>query len=111
MIRRPPRSTQSRSSAASDVYKRQLRAVLTEVSLGGQLVAKGYKLRIMVDGFAPEHPLDVGLRVGDIREVTGVTRSSHHQSKMPEIEAEVDQGKYEIVQFHAPAMNLSLIHI
>src|SRR5680860_1892885 len=29
MIRRPPRSTQSRSSAASDVYKRQ---VLTEVA-------------------------------------------------------------------------------
>src|SRR5450756_2501273 len=26
MIRRPPRSTQSRSSAASDVYKRQLRS-------------------------------------------------------------------------------------
>ena len=26
MIRRPPRSTQSRSSAASDVYKRQLLA-------------------------------------------------------------------------------------
>ena len=25
MIRRPPRSTQSRSSAASDVYKRQIR--------------------------------------------------------------------------------------
>src|SRR5665809_7707 len=28
MIRRPPRSTQSRSSAASDVYKRQIRAWL-----------------------------------------------------------------------------------
>src|SRR5450756_3118445 len=28
MIRRPPRSTQSRSSAASDVYKRQLDAEL-----------------------------------------------------------------------------------
>src|SRR5680860_1248117 len=28
MIRRPPRSTQSRSSAASDVYKRQVRAQL-----------------------------------------------------------------------------------
>src|SRR5450756_3155659 len=27
MIRRPPRSTQSRSSAASDVYKRQLRPI------------------------------------------------------------------------------------
>src|SRR5450756_1508955 len=51
-------------------WNRQLRAVLTEVSLGGQLVAKGYKLRIMVDGFAPEHPLDVGLRVGDIRELS-----------------------------------------
>ena len=28
MIRRPPRSTQSRSSAASDVYKRQLTNVV-----------------------------------------------------------------------------------
>src|SRR5450756_1543777 len=28
MIRRPPRSTQSRSSAASDVYKRQVRVVV-----------------------------------------------------------------------------------
>src|SRR5450756_1726883 len=34
MTRRPPRSTQSRSSAASDVYKRQ------EIDFGG--VAKGY---------------------------------------------------------------------
>src|SRR5665213_4569118 len=30
MIRRPPRSTQSRSSAASDVYKRQLHKMLKE---------------------------------------------------------------------------------
>src|SRR5450756_2906483 len=29
MIRRPPRSTQSRSSAASDVYKRQVQAMRT----------------------------------------------------------------------------------
>eukprot|EP00657_Telonema_sp_P-1_P011933 TRINITY_DN7795_c0_g1_i1.p1 TRINITY_DN7795_c0_g1~~TRINITY_DN7795_c0_g1_i1.p1 ORF type:complete len:177 (+),score=72.67 TRINITY_DN7795_c0_g1_i1:48-578(+) len=38
MIRRPPRSTQSRSSAASDVYKRQLKNVLFGVFAGG---AKG----------------------------------------------------------------------
>src|SRR5665811_2587562 len=31
MIRRPPRSTRVRSSAASDVYKRQLRAALWQV--------------------------------------------------------------------------------
>ena len=30
MIRRPPRSTQGRSSAASDVYKRQVVATATE---------------------------------------------------------------------------------
>src|SRR5450756_1970383 len=36
MIRRPPRSTQSRSSAASDVYKRQ---VLFEVAAGGALAS------------------------------------------------------------------------
>ena len=33
MIRRPPRSTQSRSSAASDVYKRQL--VVSQFTLCG----------------------------------------------------------------------------
>src|SRR5450756_865447 len=33
MIRRPPRSTQSRSSAASDVYKRQLRKLSRESAL------------------------------------------------------------------------------
>src|SRR5450756_3260725 len=31
MIRRPPRSTQSRSSAASDVYKRQIRTLTPEI--------------------------------------------------------------------------------
>src|SRR5680860_1823765 len=33
MIRRPPRSTQSRSSAASDVYKRQAHADVVEADL------------------------------------------------------------------------------
>src|SRR5450756_1402593 len=37
MIRRPPRSTQSRSSAASDVYKRQPMAVDVD-GLGEQLL-------------------------------------------------------------------------
>jgi len=32
MIRRPPRSTQSRSSAASDVYKRQIIDILILLS-------------------------------------------------------------------------------
>src|SRR5450756_3162970 len=34
MIRRPPRSTQSRSSAASDVYKRQVDYTLDDGSSG-----------------------------------------------------------------------------
>src|SRR5450756_3170606 len=34
MIRRPPRSTQSRSSAASDVYKRQLKALRPAIPSG-----------------------------------------------------------------------------
>src|SRR5450756_2472718 len=58
MIRRPPRSTQSRSSAASDVYKRQLDVVVVEkrfphahkdhigdlFSFGFQLAGKGQHL-------------------------------------------------------------------
>src|SRR5680860_1632190 len=35
MIRRPPRSTQSRSSAASDVYKRQLMVLAFQRRQGG----------------------------------------------------------------------------
>src|SRR5450756_1268591 len=34
MIRRPPRSTQSRSSAASDVYKRQVGEAVAEGDVG-----------------------------------------------------------------------------
>src|SRR5450756_509516 len=40
MIRRPPRSTQSRSSAASDVYKRQLR-VLAVIAAAAVVVTGG----------------------------------------------------------------------
>src|SRR5450756_3218049 len=39
MIRRPPRSTQSRSSAASDVYKRQHWGVLAAGTFSGSVVA------------------------------------------------------------------------
>src|SRR5450756_1361454 len=39
MIRRPPRSTQSRSSAASDVYKRQLLSLAELYSAEGDFVS------------------------------------------------------------------------
>src|SRR5665811_129574 len=37
MIRRPPRSTRVRSSAASDVYKRQVQKIINNVFADGQL--------------------------------------------------------------------------
>src|SRR5450756_2130463 len=52
MIRRPPRSTQSRSSAASDVYKRQLGVYLKFsdwIKCGGRFV-KNDKRCILVQG-------------------------------------------------------------
>src|SRR5450756_1114943 len=45
MIRRPPRSTQSRSSAASDVYKRQVASI-------GHTNATGDQIRAAVDAGA-----------------------------------------------------------
>ena len=43
MIRRPPRSTQSRSSAASDVYKRQLKYLVKESQTPRGLNEQGVK--------------------------------------------------------------------
>src|SRR5450756_1731958 len=48
MIRRPPRSTQSRSSAASDVYKRQGEQLWTRTDLRPDDV----QLAEMYDGFS-----------------------------------------------------------
>ena len=45
MIRRPPRSTQSRSSAASDVYKRQVRGVAGRHRRTGQGHVLPHQLR------------------------------------------------------------------
>src|SRR5680860_1530563 len=54
MIRRPPRSTQSRSSAASDVYKRQAVAGLQARRLrtvGGGLISRtGGLLSVLLGG-------------------------------------------------------------
>src|SRR5680860_1916260 len=47
MIRRPPRSTQSRSSAASDVYKRQVG--LREARLGAEAAVLRAAARLGVD--------------------------------------------------------------
>ena len=53
MIRRPPRSTQSRSSAASDVYKRQVTGTFTDVSVIASYIPKP-TINISV-GFNNEH--------------------------------------------------------
>src|SRR5450756_2983890 len=77
MIRRPPRSTQSRSSAASDVYKRQL--VLAEARADpaeglGQLrpprLARPPSPE-QTDGITPRPHLDVRLRVASHHRVVG----------------------------------------
>src|SRR5450756_546940 len=64
MIRRPPRSTQSRSSAASDVYKRQVELEVIPAALEYGL------------GIIPWSPLHGGLLGGVLRkEAAGVRRA------------------------------------
>src|SRR5665648_1144321 len=50
MIRRPPRSTLSSSSAASDVYKRQL-DIVNAVANTAENILDGYNRTIEVDDF------------------------------------------------------------
>ena len=70
MIRRPPRSTQSRSSAASDVYKRQVKRCAEKLVEAGYLrsnVKKGVGVEYYDTGLA-------GLRI----QVSGYT---YHEVK------------------------------
>src|SRR5450756_2836604 len=82
MIRRPPRSTQSRSSAASDVYKRQVLATVRrglalspEMTRGGvvtvllAVVAAGGRLVVPI---MVQQTMDTGIRAAggpDVRRV------------------------------------------
>src|SRR5450756_2671263 len=49
MIRRPPRSTQSRSSAASDVYKRQI--LMGPSGTGKTFIAAGLCYEALLKGY------------------------------------------------------------
>src|SRR5450756_2801615 len=61
MIRRPPRSTQSRSSAASDVYKRQGRPYCRYLCPYGPLLAWCTRLARRGVTITPDKELDCGL--------------------------------------------------
>eukprot|EP00657_Telonema_sp_P-1_P005301 TRINITY_DN22587_c0_g1_i1.p1 TRINITY_DN22587_c0_g1~~TRINITY_DN22587_c0_g1_i1.p1 ORF type:complete len:117 (-),score=55.43 TRINITY_DN22587_c0_g1_i1:77-427(-) len=65
MIRRPPRSTQSRSSAASDVYKRQAKAseILTEEEVVASCRTNNAVPRIKTHGVANDRLIPLANRV------------------------------------------------
>src|SRR5450756_2415129 len=90
MIRRPPRSTQSRSSAASDVYKRQQPnfAVNLPAAVGtGQGGAIGFSLGSLDNNF------NLGIRLS-AAEATGMLRivSSPRILTLDNREARINQG-------------------
>src|SRR5450756_3197628 len=88
MIRRPPRSTQSRSSAASDVYKRQAQ-VLAHVRFGvAGLLPFSHSIAAQGYGAVP---------AGDTLDF------SSHQARVVLIALHIAQAQ--------AALHLSLIHI
>src|SRR5450756_2962386 len=80
MIRRPPRSTQSRSSAASDVYKRQIQYVVEEAVRAGLddvLMITGRSKRSLDDHFDAVPELEAILEAkGDEVRLAQVRRST-----------------------------------
>src|SRR5450756_2829249 len=91
MIRRPPRSTQSRSSAASDVYKRQLLAGRAELARA-----------ILVDHDADAFDLFVPVEI----DVLQMRIGAHHGRNLF---GDLTQPG-QILTHHAE-LHLSLIHI
>src|SRR5665648_361513 len=94
MIRRPPRSTLSSSSAASDVYKRQMYGAVTEQCVGlevvlptGEIIDTGAKANSFRDkpftrfGLGADYS---GLFLGDVG-IHGVkTKASFNIYPLPE---------------------------
>src|SRR5450756_3103102 len=61
MRRRPPRATQSRSAAASDVYKRQI--IIVPVKVDGAGIYAGDVHAMIGDGEVAVHTTDIGARL------------------------------------------------
>src|SRR5450756_3136399 len=84
MIRRPPRSTQSRSSAASDVYKRQVLNIkaMSEIHGGTKwlifiavfvpaLIFALYQVRVKREAYSAEQDAIEASRLWNIRMLSG----------------------------------------
>src|SRR5450756_3140044 len=99
MIRRPPRSTQSRSSAASDVYKRQLHDRTAgrqhrprrELRPDDQRRASGVLPRHPADGNAAEYILEVqGLGTQGLDRTESTIRIDAH--RLPVMVSHTEKG-------------------
>ena len=77
MIRRPPRSTQSRSSAASDVYKRQVPLELIGTPGYGTFMREAFPFRYT---FRKEAKLQIELVNQDIAVLNGGADAYHKVS-------------------------------
>src|SRR5665648_638681 len=138
MIRRPPRSTLSSSSAASDVYKRQLEKpkqniMYSESELFGRNLKRYLRFHYMTDimgDFSFEvddqgtpywivsvHENKIGLFGGtDVKEVIMLNASTgeHKKMKVEEVPTWVDrvfESELVLEQINYNGKYLSLIHI
>ena len=75
MLRRPPRSTQSRSSAASDVYKRQVEDILKKAEDKGE-----QPFVIILDDIEDPHNLGAIIRTANLAGAHGVIIPKHRAS-------------------------------
>src|SRR5450756_694001 len=88
MIRRPPRSTQSRSSAASDVYKRQVpHRLVTGEAVMTYLRPPAFTRRVV-------NPLVARFQTGGVATLTVSGRRTGRARTVPVIPIEVDGIRY-----------------
>src|SRR5665811_2637373 len=109
MIRRPPRSTRVRSSAASDVYKRQPQAtdVLLDIATGGGHVARvigPHVGKVIVSDLTPQM-LDHAVPYLQQQGLVNIERLVADAQDLP-----LDGASVDIVTCRI-APHLSLIHI
>ena len=102
MIRRPPRSTLDRSSAASDVYKRQVQVIVSPPTVSRLANPQGYYL---FNNLSPNTYL-ISLTIPDVSSINLPTRTVSLGEGLRSVVVNIPAVSYTHLRAHETVLDL-----